>query len=136
ISGNPECGLISCVVAPMQSRSRNPETTEETMPRYLIEASYTLEGVKGVSKEGGSKRREAASAAIQGLGGKVESFYFAFGDPDAIVIADLPDNASAAAASLAINASGAVNVKTKVLLTPEEMDSAAKKTVNYRAPGR
>jgi uncharacterized protein with GYD domain len=111
-------------------------TTEETMPRYLIEASYTLEGVKGLTKEGGSKRREAASAAIQGLGGKVESFYFAFGDPDAIVIADLPDNASAAAASLAINASGAVNVKTRVLLTTEEIDSAVKKTVNYRAPGR
>ena len=106
------------------------------MPRYLIEASYTLEGVKGLSKEGGSKRREAAAAAIQGLGGKVESFYFAFGDPDAIVIADLPDNASAAAASLAINASGAVNVKTRVLLTPEEVDTAVKKTVNYRAPGR
>ena len=106
------------------------------MPKYLIEASYTLEGVKGLVKEGGSRRREAAAAAIQGLGGKVEAFYFAFGDPDAVVIADLPDNASAAAASLAINASGAVNVKTIVLLSPEEMDNAVKKTVSYRAPGR
>src|SRR5262245_53951272 len=106
------------------------------MPRYLIEASYTLEGVKGLVKEGGSKRREAASAAIQGLGGKVESFYFAFGDPDALVIADLTDNATAAAASIAINASGAVTVKTIVLMTPEEMDMAVKKTVNYRPPGR
>jgi len=106
------------------------------MPRYLIEASYTLEGVKGLVKEGGSKRREAADAAIRGLGGKLEAFYFAFGDPDALLIADLPDNASAAAASLAINGSGAVTVKTVVLLTPEEMDTAAKKQVNYRAPGR
>lgn len=106
------------------------------MGRYLIEASYTLEGVKGLSKEGGSKRREAATAAIQGLGGKLEAFYYAFGDPDAILIAELPDNASAAAASLAINSSGAVNVRTKVLLTPEEMDAAVKKNVNYRAPGR
>lgn len=106
------------------------------MPKYLIEASYTLEGVKGVVKEGGSKRREAATAAIQGLGGKVEAFYFAFGGPDAFVIADLPDNSTAAAASVAINVSGAVNVKTIVLLTPEEIDSAVKKTVNYRAPGR
>jgi len=106
------------------------------MPKYLIEASYTLEGVKGMVKEGGSKRREAASAAIQGLGGKVEAFYFAFGDPDAIIIADLPDNGSAAAVSVAINATGAVSLKTKVLLTPEEMDGAVKKTVSYRPPGR
>src|SRR5689334_15626123 len=97
------------------------------MPRFLIEASYTLEGVKGLVKEGGSKRREAASAAIQGLGGKLEAFYYAFGEPDALLIAELPDNASAAAASLAINASGAVTIKTIVLLTPEEMDIAAKK---------
>jgi len=106
------------------------------MPRYLIEASYTLEGVKGLVKEGGSKRKEAASAAIQGLGGTVEAFYFAFGHADAVVIADMPDNVSAAAASVAINASGAVTVKTSVLLTPEEMDAAVKKTVNYRGPGR
>ena len=106
------------------------------MPKYLLEASYTLEGVKGLVKDGGSKRREAAEAAIKGLGGRVEAFYFAFGDPDALVIADLPDNVSAAAASIAINASGAVNVKTIVLLTPEEMDGAVKKTVTYRAPGR
>jgi len=106
------------------------------MPRYLLEASYTLEGVKGLVKDGGSKRKEAAEAAIKGLGGRVESFYFAFGAPDALVIADLPDNVSAAAASIAINASGAVTVKTIVLLTPEEMDTAVKKTVNYRAPGR
>jgi uncharacterized protein with GYD domain len=106
------------------------------MPRYLIEASYTLEGVKGLAKEGGSKRREAADTAIRGLGGKLEAFYYAFGDPDAVLIADLPDNASAAAASLVINASGAVTVKTVVLMTPEEMDTAVKKQVNYRAPGR
>ena len=106
------------------------------MPKFLIEASYTLEGVRGMAQEGGSKRREAATAAIQGLGGKVEAFYFAFGGPDAFVIADMPDNATAAAASVAINATGAVTVKTTVLLTPEEIDNAVKKTVNYRAPGR
>src|SRR5689334_10490588 len=106
------------------------------MAKYLIEASYTLEGVRGMAKEGGSRRREAATTAIQGLGGKVEAFYFAFGGPDAFVIADMPDNAAAAAASVAINSTGAVNVKTIVLLTPEEIDDAVKKTVNYRAPGR
>src|SRR5262245_33409780 len=106
------------------------------MPRYLIEASYTLEGVKGLVKDGGSKRMAAAEAAVRGLGGKLEAFYFAFGAPDALLIADLPDNASAAAVSIAINGSGAVNVKTIVLLTPEEMDIAVKKNVSYRAPGR
>ncbi len=106
------------------------------MPKYLIEASYTLEGVKGFQKDGGSKRRDAVEAALKSLGGKLEALYFAFGDPDAIVILDAPDNVSAAAASVAINASGAVRLKTIVLLSPEEMDAAVKKTVNYRPPGR
>ena len=106
------------------------------MPKYLIEASYTLDGVKGFLKDGGSKRREAVEAAVKSIGGKLETVYFAFGDPDVIVIMDAPNNVSAAAASLAINASGAVRLKTVVLLSPEEMDEAAKKTVSYRPPGR
>ncbi len=106
------------------------------MAKYLISASYTAEGVKGLLAEGGTKRREAASKAIKAAGGKVEEFYFAFGGHDAYVIVDLPDNASAAAASLAINASGAVRTSTTVLLTPEEVDSAVKKSVPYRAPGK
>jgi len=106
------------------------------MPKYLIQANYTLEGARGVMEEGGSKRREAATAAIKSIGGDVEAFYFAFGDPDAIVIIDAPDNVSAVACSAAINASGAVQARTTVLLTPEEMDQAVKKTVKYRAPGR
>jgi uncharacterized protein with GYD domain len=105
------------------------------MPKYLIEANYTLEGVRGLVQEGGSKRREAAKAAIKSVGGKVEAFYYAFGNPDAILIVDAPDNVSAAAASAAINASGGVQVRTVVLLTPEELDEAVKKTVKYRAPG-
>jgi len=106
------------------------------MPKYLIQGSYTVEGTKGVLKEGGSKRREAAQALAKGLGGKLEAFYFAFGETDAFAIVDLPDSISAAAAALAITASGAVHVKTAVLITPEEMDQAAKKTVSYRPPGR
>jgi uncharacterized protein with GYD domain len=70
------------------------------------------------------------------VGGRVESCYFAFGDPDVIIIVDLPDNVSAAGASVAINASGAASLKTVVLLTPEELDSAVKKTVKYKAPGK
>lgn len=72
---------------------------------------------------------------IQGLNGKLEAFYYAFGDADAYVIVDAPDNVTAAAVSLAVNASGAVTTQTVVLLTPEEIDQAAKKTVAYRAPG-
>ena len=106
------------------------------MPKYLIQASYTAEGVKGLLKDGGSKRRAAAEDAIKGLGGKLEAFYFAFGDTDVFAIAEAPDNVSAAAVSLAVNASGAVQTKTIVLLTPEEMDKATKKTVSYRPPGK
>ena len=106
------------------------------MPKYLLEANYTLEGVKGFIKDGGTKRREAAAAAIKSVGGKMEAFYFAFGNPDAIVIMDAPDNVAAAAASVAINATGAVQVRTICLMTPDEMDQAVKKNVKYRAPGQ
>lgn len=106
------------------------------MPKYLLNASYTAEGTKGLLAEGGTKRREAAVKAIKAAGGKVEAFYFAFGKSDAIVVVDLPDNVSATAASLAINASGAVTTSTTVLLTPAEVDEAVKKVVPYRAPGQ
>ena len=104
------------------------------MPKYLFQASYTLDGVKGLLKHGGSKRRAAIEETIKGLGGKLEAVYFAFGEDDVFVIVDAPDNVSIAAVSLAVTASGAANLKTTVLLTPEEMDQAAKKTVRYRPP--
>jgi uncharacterized protein with GYD domain len=106
------------------------------MPKYLLQVSYTAEGSKGLQKDGGTKRRRAAQALVEGLGGKLESFYFAFGDVDVITIADMPDAVSAAAASVALAASGAVTSKTTVLFTPEEMDQATKKSVSYTPPGR
>jgi uncharacterized protein with GYD domain len=106
------------------------------MPKYLLEVSYTAEGARGVMKDGGSKRREAARAAIQAVGGTIESFYYAFGDHDVLVIVDMPDAASMAAASLALSASGAVTGRTTVLITAEEIDAAAKKPVAYTPPGR
>jgi uncharacterized protein with GYD domain len=106
------------------------------MPKYLWEASYSAEGAQGLMKDGGSKRRKAAEEAVKAVGGKLEAFYFAFGKNDAYVIADIPDHVSVAAASLAVNASGAVAVKTAVLLTPEEIDKASKKSVSYSPPGR
>jgi uncharacterized protein with GYD domain len=106
------------------------------MPKYLLEVSYTAEGTKGLLKDGGTKRRQIADQAIKSAGGSMECFYFAFGHSDAIVIVDAADHASITAASLAINASGAVRAKTTVLLTPEDVDQAVKKSVTYRAPGQ
>ena len=105
------------------------------MPKYLWQVSYNAEGTKGVLKDGGSKRRAVAEKAIKAVGGKLEAFYFAFGEADVYLIADMPDNVSVAAASMAINASGAVRIKTTVLLTPKEIDKAAKKSVSYQPPG-
>ncbi len=105
------------------------------MPKYLITASYTTEGLKGLLKGGGSARRTAVQKAADSLGGKLETLYFAFGDHDVIAIADLPDNGTAAAFSLTVNATGAVRTTTTPLLTPEEIDAASKKSVSYRAPG-
>jgi uncharacterized protein with GYD domain len=106
------------------------------MAKYLFEACYTPEGAKGVAREGGSGRRAAIAKMAEGLGGKLESFYYAFGDVDAYVIVDMPDNVSAAAAALAVNQGGAASVKTVVLIAPEDMDKAGKKSVDYRAPGK
>lgn len=105
------------------------------MPKFLFEAAYTLEGVKGVQGAGGSSRRDAVAQVAESVGGNLESFYFAFGDRDAYVIIDLPDNESAAAVALTVNAAGGATVRTVVLLTPEEVDAAAKRSVDYRPPG-
>lgn len=106
------------------------------MAKYMTIANYTAEGARGLMKEGGTSRRATVEKAIAALGGKMESFYYAFGDNDAYVVSDVPDHASALAVSLAVNASGAVTAKTVVLVTPEEVDAATKKTVAYRAPGQ
>lgn len=106
------------------------------MPKYLIQASYVGEGLKGLLKEGGTSRRETVSKVIEGMGGKLETFYYAFGDFDVIGIADMPDNVSSLAFSLAVNASGGINAKTIVLITPEEIDEATRKVVDYRPPGQ
>jgi uncharacterized protein with GYD domain len=105
------------------------------MPKFLFEASYTLDGIKGVQSAGGTSRRDAVAQVAKSVGGELESFHFAFGDRDAYVIVDLPDNESATAVALTVNASGGATVKTVVLLTPEEVDAAAKRSVDYRPPG-
>ena len=107
------------------------------MARFLFQATYSTEGVKGVLKEGGTGRRTAVEAALKSLGGKLEAFYFAFGETDVYAIVDGIDNATAAAFSMGVGASGTLShTKTTVLMTPEEIDQAAKKTMSYRPPGR
>ena len=103
--------------------------------KMLIKASYTSEGARGLIKEGGSGRRATVQRLIEGMGGKMEAFYFAYGDADAYLIVDMPDAVSGLALSMAVNAAGPVKISTVPLITVEEMDAACKTTVNYRAPG-
>ena len=105
------------------------------MAKFLVKASYTADGAKGVQTSGGTSRRDAVAKMAEGLGGSLESFYFAFGDTDAYVVLDLPDNQTAAAASIAVNTAGGASSEVVVLLTPEDVDAAAKLSVDYRPPG-
>jgi uncharacterized protein with GYD domain len=105
------------------------------MPKYLFAASLTQNGVQGVLKEGGTSRREALKKAVESVGGTLEAFYFAFGETDTYLIADLPDAAAAAALSMSASATGTGQVKTIVLIAPEEMDEVRTRTVEYRPPG-
>lgn len=105
------------------------------MAKYLVVATYNAAGATGVLEQGGSARVKAVTAAVEGAGGTVESFYFAFGEDDAYVTVDLPDNVAAAALGLRVGASNLVSVRTVVLLTAEEVDRASGVDVNYRGPG-
>jgi uncharacterized protein with GYD domain len=105
------------------------------MPKYLLEVNYTLDGVRGVLAKGGSARKAAAQAAAKSLGGKLESFYFAFGGTDVFAVADMPDNAAAAALALTVTGAGGATVRTVVLLTPDEIDAATNQKVKYTPPG-
>ena len=104
------------------------------MAKYLIQVSFTKDGAKGLVKDGGTKRRQAVEQFVGSVGGQLEALYFAFGETDVFVIADLPDNVSATALSLTGNSAGLVNAKITVLITPEEMDQAAKKSSGLRPP--
>lgn len=105
------------------------------MAKFLVKASYTPEGLKGLLRSGGTARKQAVEKTINGMGGKLEAFYFAFGDADAYVVLSLPDNITAAALALNINSSVQVSVTSTLLLDPEDLDAAVKMSVDYRAPG-
>ena len=106
------------------------------MPKYLIRAKYTPPvGVQGLLEEGGAGRREAVIKLCESLGGKLESFYYAFGETDVFSIVELPSNAAAAAASLIVGSSGEAQTTVTTLLSPEEIDEARRMTPSYRPPG-
>ena len=105
------------------------------MPKYLVRANYTASGAAGLLREGGSGRAKAITALVDSAGGSVESFYWAMGDDDIIIIADLPDTAAAAAVSLNVGASGAARCTTSELLTVAQVDDIANRRVDYRPPG-
>jgi uncharacterized protein with GYD domain len=106
------------------------------MPKYMVSGSYTAEGLRGLQRDKASGRRQAVTAAIEGIGGKLEAVYFTLGEDDVFLIVDMPDNASVAALGIAASASGLVRTRTTALMTVEEVDQALAKSVNYRAPGR
>lgn len=106
------------------------------MPKYMFRASYTASGAAGLLKEGGTKRVEAIRKLTSGVGGKVESIYWAFGADDAFIIAELPDAGAAAAVSLNVGASGAATVTTSELLSAEQVDQIVSRKVEYRPPGK
>src|SRR5437899_11561029 len=105
------------------------------MAKYLFRANYTLDGLRGLRREGGTPRKAVIEGSVGGLGGTVECMYWAFGETDVFVVADLPDNTSAAAFVGAVVAAGGATVTTTVLLTAEEIDAAVGASVDYRAPG-
>jgi uncharacterized protein with GYD domain len=106
------------------------------MAKFLIQSRYSNDGLKGLLKEGGTARRAEIQKLLVSVGGRVESFYYAFGDTDLFLIVEVPDNVTAAALSMIVNASGSSSIRLTVLLTPEEIDAAARKSIDYRPPGR
>ena len=105
------------------------------MPRYLFIGGYTADGAKGVLKDGGTKRRKAATEVMASTGGTLEDIFWAFGSDDFYVLATFPSHAAAAAASLKVGASGAINIRTVVVLSAEDLDAASQLSPKYSPPG-
>lgn len=104
------------------------------MPKYLVQGSYTDQGLNGLLKEGGSKRRGMVEKLAQEMGGKLEVFYYAFGDDDFVIILDLPSNIDMAAVAIVAQASGMVKSRVTVLMDPKDVDQAVQRKVDFRPP--
>ncbi|MFH9012746.1 GYD domain-containing protein [Streptomyces sp. NPDC017943] len=105
------------------------------MPKFLIQATYTSEGTRGLLREGASGRRDAVEQVVTGLGGRLEAMYFTFGGDDVVLVVDFPDAVSMAAVSLTVKASGALRTRATPLLSLDEIDEATRRQVVFRAPG-
>ena len=105
------------------------------MPIFLSQATYKPTGIQGLIKEGAANRKAAIAKMVEGAGGKMLGFYFAYGETDVYVITDFPDRSAALALSLAVNASGATSLRQTELLPAEDVDAAIKRLPAYRAPG-
>ncbi|SDP54814.1 GYD domain-containing protein [Desulforhopalus singaporensis] len=105
------------------------------MPKYLYQGSYTDKGLKGLMKDGGTKRVEVTRKAIESLGGKMEAYYYALGGTDFFIILETEDNVKAITGTMIANASGTVKVSITALVTPEEVDRAVKQTMQWHPPG-
>jgi uncharacterized protein with GYD domain len=102
----------------------------------MTHATYAQAGIKGLIQDGGSKRKAAVKQMVEAAGGKLHAFYFAYGDSDVVIVAEYPDNATAASVAMAVGGAGVVSsFRSTVLITPDEIDAAAKKSVVYRPPG-
>ncbi|HKT10380.1 MAG TPA: GYD domain-containing protein [Terriglobia bacterium] len=106
------------------------------MAKYLIQATYSAEGFKGVAKDKASGRKAALEKALAGVGAGLDAIYYSFGDYDVVLIVDAPDNATVAAVGMAACSTGLARTSTTPLLTIEEADQAVKKSVRYRGPGQ
>jgi uncharacterized protein with GYD domain len=136
VSSRDCVGLDFSAIAPALGNQSHTKGSKFTVTKYLAKSSYSLEGIQSLLKDGGIEKREAVQQLAASLGGTVEAYYYAFGETDAYVILDFPDNVSAATASLVVSAAGRARVKMTVLLTPEEVDEVAKKSAVYAAPGK
>ena len=105
------------------------------MPMYLVQASLSVDALEGTLSEGGTQREAALRETIEGLGGKLVGFYYAYGEYDVVTLVEAPDNVTVAAIAATVGAAGVASTNTTELLTPEEMDEVAEKSVSYRPPG-
>jgi len=106
------------------------------MPKYLMESTYTPEGIRALHKDKAAARKEAVIKLLHSVEGKLEAFYYSMGDRDVIAIVELPDATTAAAVSLTGSATGLYKVTTTPLLSIEDVDRALAHKLTIRGPGQ
>ena len=106
------------------------------MPQYLTQVAYTDESWQSLMNNP-QNRFDALRPVYEKLGGRIINAWFAFGDYDVVVIAEFPDNTSAAALAIAVSAAGTCKaIKTTPLMEAAEGVAAMRKaaTSGYKGP--